>query len=482
MSISRHIFRKYSVRGVIGEEFDLFDVQCIGMAAGTYFLDLGYQKVTVGHDGRLSSPDMALALIGGLLATGVQVLDVGLVPTPVLNFSTDDLNAEAGIMVTASHNPPDNNGLKFRTDHTLQGNELLHIFEIAQSRRFRLQAQREDRQLREYVSQMTELVHLDRALKVVVDAGNGTNGIVVPTLLEELGCTVVPLYCDVDGHFPHRLPDPTVPGALDDLVTAVAQTQADLGVAYDGDGDRLAIVDEQGHVILADMLLILLARDLLDRKPGAKVVYELLCSQAVPDTVRQAGGVPVPSPVGYAAVHETMRREGASLGGEMAGHIFFDEPNFVFDDAILATVKILELASRSPNPFSVLLSDIPRYYNSPEIRPSCPDELKENVVDRVKASFEGREDCSLNTMDGVQMLFGDAWALVRVSQTQPKLSIRFEARTPERLAAVGQMVLREVQRQLTAVHASIPADTFNDYLAQVGVAPNEVDDASRRIS
>jgi len=475
LSIAPHIFRKYSVRGVVGEDFDVADAQRIGLAAGTYLSRLGCRRVVVGHDGRLSSPGINAALIDGLLTAGMEVLELGLVPTPVLNFSTDYLGADAGIMVTASHNPPDNNGLKFRTDHTLQGDELLDILKILHSGEFTLSPRPEQQAqkvqvIEEYRSRVADLVHLDRPLKVVVDAGNGTNGLVVPSLLEQLGCTVLPLYCEVDGNFPHRPPDPTVPGALADLEARVRQAGADLGVAYDGDGDRLAVVDEHGHTVLADMLLILLARARLAREPNIKVVYELLCSQAVPDAVREAGGVPIPSAVGYAAVHETMRREQAALGGEMAGHIFFDEPDFQFDDAILATARVLEIAASDPRPFSALLADIPRYYTSPEFRPQCPDEHKQEVVSRVREYFEKRPDCSLNTMDGVQVLFGDAWALIRQSQTQPRLSLRFEARNAERLASVGEMVLHVVQQYLTAVGTPIPTETMETYLTQIRAA------------
>jgi phosphomannomutase/phosphoglucomutase len=280
----------------------------------------------------------------------------------------------------------------------------------------------------------------------VVDGGNGTNGLIVSQLLRDLGCDVIEVYCTPDGNFPNRAPDPTEPGAVNDLATSVLSEKADLGVAYDGDGDRVALVDEQGNLVLGDQVLMLLARDVLIRRGPAKIVYEILCTQALADDIVAHGGTPIKTPSGYAYIHETMLDTGAALGGELSGHLFFDEPDFGFDDAILATVKLLDIVTQRRQPLSALVAELPAYYSSPELRVKCPDELKARVVETVKAEFGGKY--KIETLDGVRIHFNDGWALVRQSNTQPVISMRFEARSPEQLEEIQTKVQSFVEVQI----------------------------------
>ncbi|MGC8838884.1 MAG: phosphomannomutase/phosphoglucomutase [Anaerolineae bacterium] len=443
------IFRAYSIRGVVGRDLDAADVRALGQALGSALLERGRGTVAVGHDVRLHSPALAQALVEGLCAAGAEVRFLGLVPTPVLNFATDLLGADAGVAVTASHNPPDENGLKIRTDRTLLRPDLLTLRARAEEGRLRSgrgRAQREE--VREtYLGQVCARVQgLPFGLRAVVDAGNGTNGPWARALLERLGCTVTLLHGEPDGSFPHRSPNPLDPGSLTALQEAVRAQGADLGLAYDGDGDRLVVVDDRGEVVWADRILALLARRVLAERPGARVVHEVLCTQALADDVRAHGGVPVPSPVGYALVHERMREVGAVLAGEMAGHFFFDDPQFHFDDALLATARVVEMVARAGQPLSRLLADLPVYCTSPERRIPCPDGKKEAVVAALERAYRGRRP--VETLDGVRVQFEEGWGLVRASQTQPALSMRFEARTPEALAAIEAELAARVQEVL----------------------------------
>jgi len=435
--VNSSIFREYSIRGVVDQDLDTTTMRTLGQALGTYVLDDGGSTVLVGHDARIHSPSLSQSFVEGVLGAGADVIFLGLAPTPVINFAADLLGAHAGVVVTASHNPPEYNGLKIRTDHTLQGRELLALRDLAQAgqlRQGRGRARRESVQ-ETYLGLVVSRVRGQRlGLRVAVDGGNGTNGPLVQTLLARLGCETVLLHGEPDGRFPNRSPNPLSPGSLDALQESVRSEGADLGVAYDGDGDRLVVVDEGGSLVWADLLLALLARPVLARHPGAKVVYEVSCSQALVDDVLAHGGVPVPSPVGYALVHQRMREVGAVLGGEMAGHLFFADPQFRFDDAILATAKVLEMVALAGRPLSALLAELPEYHTSPEQRVFCPDEQKEGVVAALADTYRGQR--SLEMLDGVRVAFDEGWGLVRASQTQPAVSMRFEARTPEVLAAI----------------------------------------------
>jgi len=451
IGVNPGIFREFSIRGIADQELTDETVTRIGRAIGTFFRQRGSTTLVVGRDGRNSSPRISRALIAALLQSGLHVTDIGVVPTPVHNFATDHYAADGGVMVTASHNPPEYNGLKIRTDDTLHGEPLQSLYHLAARGEFVTgtgQLSQAD-PLPLYLERVKAHARLSPErqppLKVVVDGGNGTNGPVVPQLLRDLGCQVVELYCDLDGNFPNRDPDPTAPNATADLSELVRTEGADLGLAYDGDGDRLALVDEQGNPVLGDQILMILARDRLKRGP-ARVVYEILCTQALADDVTAHGGEPVMTPSGYAFVHQAMRDTGAALGGELSGHLFFNEPGFRFDDAILGTIKLINVVAQSRRPLSALVAELPAYHSSPELRLPCPDEVKAKVVAQVRTHFEGRH--RVDTLDGARIHFGDGWALVRRSNTQPVISMRFEALSAGRLKAIQNQVQSLVEAEI----------------------------------
>jgi phosphomannomutase/phosphoglucomutase len=447
MNLNPRIFREFSIRGIADRDLTDDVVIAVGWAIGATFTRRGSASLVVGRDARLSSPRVGQSLIAGLVQAGIHVTDVGVVATPVHNFATDFFQADGGVMVTASHNPAEYNGFKIRTDRTLQGDDLAAIYHLAVARVSHETVGAGHVRLAEalppYLECIKSYADVWRPLKVVVDAGNGTNGPIVPALLRSLDCEVIELNCEPDGSFPNRDPDPIAPGAMAALSALVQSAGADLGLAYDGDGDRLALVDEQGHPILGDQILMLLARDALRCAP-AKIVYEVLCSQALADDVRAHGGQPVMVPCGYAFVHQAMREHRAAMGGEFSGHLFFDDPNFRFDDSILATIKLLNVVARRRHSLSSLIAELPTYHSSPSIRLACPDEVKGHVVEQVRRHY--RASYPVDELDGARIDFGDGWALVRASNTQPALSLRFEARSAERLEELQTQVMRQVDQ------------------------------------
>jgi phosphomannomutase/phosphoglucomutase len=451
-------------------DYDLTDevVVTVGRATGAFFNQRGGKSLVVGRDGRNSSPRLSHSLIQGLRHAGLKVIDLGLVPTPAHHFATDFYRADGGVMITASHNPPEHNGLKIRSEHrTLYADEIQEIYRLAMIEAANptpgVTITAGSVELADIIPVYLERLKAQadfqavRPLKIVVDGGNGTNGLIVAQLLRDLGCQVSELYSEPDGNFPHRSPDPTASGALADLSAQVQAEKADLGLAYDGDGDRLALVDEQGRRVLGDQIMMILARDILQRSSSgspqggpAKIVYEILCTQALADDVIAHGGEPVMTPSGYAFVHEAMQQSGAALGGELSGHLFCHEPEFRFDDAILATVKLLNVVAPSLQPLSARVATLPAYHSSPELRLPCPDTAKAVVVEFVKTQFA--PDYKVDTLDGARIHFAEGWALVRQSNTQPVISMRFEARSPEHLAAIQSrvqpLVEAEIKRQI----------------------------------
>ncbi len=450
--MNQDIFREFSIRGVADQELTDDIVAVIGQAIGTFLKHQEKFTLLVGRDVRNSSARISRVLIDGLIQTGVQVTDIGQVPTPVLNFTVDSQQGDGGIMITASHNPPEYNGFKIRTDHILSGDELQKICRIIQTEDFAspVASELSDRSINsidplpDYLGQLKTLAQ-PLSFKVVVDGGNGTNGPIVCQLLRDLGCEVTELYCEPDGNFPNRNPDPTKSGAVADLSALVRSEGADLGVAYDGDGDRLVVVDEQGNVVLGDQVLMILARDALRQGP-AKIVCEILCTQALADDIKAHGGEPIMTPSGYAFVHKAMQDSGAVLGGELSGHIFLNEPGFRFDDAILGTVKLLNVVKGSRQPLSELVAELPAYYSSPELRIPCPDSVKGQVVEQVQSHFQ--RGYKVDTLDGARIHFDGGWALVRQSNTQPKISMRFEARTAKDMETIQSEVQPFVETKI----------------------------------
>jgi len=442
LSVSRAAFRAYDVRGVAGAEVNASVMEVMGQAFGTFVQrQTGRNRIVTGRDVRLTSADFQQAVIRGLLQAGCEVIDVGQVPTPVLSFAANHLFTAGGVMVTASHNPAEFNGLKFQVGaQALAGQELQYLERLIA--RNALIGGREgtltQREVEEdYIACVESKVQLRRPLRIVIDGGNGVAGPLAVRLMERLGCSVVSLYCQPDGHFPHHPPDPAVADNLRDLSRRVREVGADLGLAFDGDGDRLGVVDERGEIVLPDQYLALLARDLL-RKGPAKIVFEVKCSQALVDEIVRCGGIPVMSKCGGAFVAERMRQEKAVLGGELSGHLLFDDPPVGYSDAIFGAARLLAYIASEDAPLSALVASLPRYVSTPEIRIPCADARKFQIVEAVRDHF--LDHWPILDIDGVRVDFGDGWALVRASNTEPKLSLRFEARTPRRLREIRQIV------------------------------------------
>ncbi len=447
--INPHLLRGYSFRGLADRDLPDEVVARLGYAAGTYFARLGERTVVLARDARLSSPRIRATLRSALLHSGVRVIDIGLVPTPVHNFATDLYGPAAGVMVTASHNPPEYNGLKLRRERTLDVHELREIIALA-ARSSPPPAPPPDADvfltwmdvIPTYLERVRRYTDVRRALKVVLDGGDGTNGPLVAPLLRALGCQVVEINCIPDGHFPHRDPDPTAPDAVDALAAMVRREAAEIGLAFDGDGDRLVVVDEQGTRILGDQIMMWLARDVLRQQPGARIVFEALCTRALYDDVLAHGGEPIVTPTGYAYVHAAVLDHAAALGGELSGHLFFHLPDFRFDDAILGALRLLSLLSRDTTPLSEMVRALPAYRSSPPLRIACSDSAKKEVVARVRDHFV--RTWPVDELDGVRIDFGDGWGTVRASNTQPALVLRFEARSDKRLAEITHWVMKQV--------------------------------------
>lgn len=438
--MEREIFREYDIRGIVGETLDTDGARTLGKGFGTYLGTQGGRTVAVGRDNRLSSLDLQQAVIAGLVSTGLQVIDLGQLPTPAFYFSVIHLQIDGGIMITASHNPPHYNGFKMRRgERAVFGEEIQKIREIIEKSSFTVGRGRSEKRdiVDDYLSAITSRIRLKRPLKVVADAGNGTAGPLVAPLLKGLGCEIVELYCEPDGTFPHHLPDPTVESNLVDLIAQVKEQGADVGVAYDGDGDRLGAVDENGSIVWGDQLLSLFSVEILQRKP-APVVFDVKCSQALIEMIQQCGGTPVMWKTGYPNIQAKMIEVQAPVGGEMSGHFYFMDDYFGFDDGIFTSCRLLQLISNTDQSLSELLRALPHYQSTPEIRAECSEKEKFRIVQELKAYFEERYE-TIN-VDGIRILFEDGWALIRASNTQPILVLRFEAKTQERMKEIQKIV------------------------------------------
>src|SRR6266540_4354660 len=424
------IFREYDIRGVVGRDFDVADMERIGLAFGTYVRQRGGKCLAVGRDHRASSESFCAALTKGLQTTGCDVVDVGLVPTPLLYFSLFHLNTDGGCMITASHNPAEYNGIKLVFGRgALYGDEIQLIRQLAENGPFAQGAsQRTEAEVRSaYMAYITAQLQLRRRLRVVVDAGNGTSGLVVQDLLRRLGCEVYELFCEVDGTFPNHHPDPTVPENLTDIIREVKARRADVGLAYDGDSDRLGVIDERGEIIWGDRLLVLFAREILSRQPGAKVIFDVKCSQVLIDDIRQHGGKPIMWLTGHSLIKKKLYEEQAALAGEMSGHMFFADGYFGYDDAIYASCRLLQILDRANVPLSTLFDDLAVTYSTPEIRVACADEDKFGVVAQLKVTFQQEgQVLEVITIDGARIIFADAWDLVRASDTKPAMVLHVD--------------------------------------------------------
>ncbi len=439
------IFREYDIRGIAGTDMTESEVTRIGAAVGTYLRRRERKRIVVGRDCRVTSPAYAERVIEGLLGTGCDVIDIGICPTPVFYFAIHHLSAEGGVMVTASHNPPDYNGFKLCIGlDSIHGPAIGKIREMIDAEDFLTGegVRSEAEVIGDYIDYVAGIISIPRPLRVGVDAGNGTAGPVAVPLLKRFGCEVVDLYCEMDGTFPNHEADPTVRKNMEDLIGLVRREGLDLGIGYDGDGDRIGVVDEAGRIVYGDRLMILLAREILERKPGATFIAEVKCSQTLYDDITSRGGRAIMWKTGHSLIKEKMKAEGAALAGEMSGHLFFADRYLGYDDAIYATGRLLEILGRSDGPLSALLADVPETVTTPEIRVDCPDREKAEVVRRVADRLSGKYD--VIDIDGVRVRFDDGWGLVRASNTQPALVLRFEAADEDRLAEIRGFLEGEV--------------------------------------
>ncbi len=447
------VFREYDIRGVADRDFPDDFVRDLGRAIGTHLVQAGARRIAVGRDCRVTSPRMHAALLDGLLATPLHVVDVGVVPTPVLYFAAFHFDLDGGVQITGSHNPPEDNGFKIlRGKSTIYSQEIQALRERLVARDFVAGAgTREERDVvRPYIDHArSRLVLGARRPQVVVDAGNGTGGAVAVPLYRELGFDTVPLYCEMDGRFPHHHPDPTLEHNVADLKAAVAREGAELGIAFDGDADRIGVMDSRGRMVWGDQLMILFARAILAEEPGATFVSEVKCSQALYDEIERAGGHAIMWKVGHSLIKAKMKQVGAVLAGEMSGHIFFAHRYLGFDDAIYAGARLLEILSRTDQTLDALVDTLPAMINTPEIRLDMPDDIKVEVVRRAAEHF--RRDHRVVDIDGARILYEDGWGLVRASNTQPALVLRFEARTAEALARIR----RDVEAALAAIRKEL---------------------------
>ena len=446
--IPGHIFREYDIRGLHETELTNETAEAVGQAFATRIRAEGGVRVALGQDVRPSSERLARAAERGMISAGMLVERVGTVPTPALYYAVASRGLDGGMMITGSHNPPEFNGFKMAKQKLpLYGAEILEMRraiqagELSQAPAGRWAAQPI---LDDYRAMLVDRCKSPRGLRVVMDCGNGCAGTVVPQVFERMGHTVVPLFAELDGSFPNHLPDPTVPALLVDLQKKVKETGADLGIGFDGDADRIGAITGSGRIVWGDQLLALFARDVLTRVPGGRIIFDVKCSQALSEDILAHGGVPEMWKTGHSLIKKRLAETGAPVAGEMSGHMFFSEGFFGFDDALFAAGRLLRYVAASGRTLDQLVESLPQYFSTPETRLPCPEERKFQVPEILKAEFAGK--FKIIDIDGIRVEFGDGWGLVRASNTQPVLVVRFEARTETRLAEIKETMMSALRR------------------------------------
>lgn len=455
--LCNEIFRAYDIRGIVDEQLSAAMLYHIGLAVGTQVIRNGEDSIAVGADGRLSSPRLSLALMAGLADTGCRVLDLGAVPTPVLYFGVKTLGTASGIMLTGSHNPSNYNGCKIVIGgQTLANESIIALHDL-------IEVQDYERGIGEieehfvdqaYQDRISHDIKLAKPLKVVLDAGNGIAGNIAPKLFKQLGCEVIPLFCEVDGNFPNHHPDPGKPANLVDLQDAVAKHKADIGLAFDGDGDRVGVITNTGEMIYPDKLLMLFAEDVISRNPNAEIIYDVKCTRLLEPFIQDKGGIPTMWKTGHSLIKSKMIETGALLAGEMSGHIFFKERWYGFDDGIYSAVRLCEILANNIAPASAIFSRFPEDVSTPEININVTEDEKFGFVEQLQnAQFPTGK---VSTIDGIRVDYKDGWGLVRASNTTPVLVLRFEGESE----AVLQRIQKEFQHHLHAVNTKL---TVPDY-------------------
>ncbi|HAF17230.1 MAG: phosphomannomutase/phosphoglucomutase [Thermacetogeniaceae bacterium] len=449
MMMNKAIFRQYDIRGHADRDLTDDTVRLIGQAFGTYVQEQGTNEVLVGRDNRLSSDRLHKMLLKGLLDSGCHVIDIGLVVTPILYFAREHFGISGGVMITGSHNPPEDNGFKLACgEGTIYGDQIIKLRDMITANKFRSGSG--TLHVRDvvdsYLQMLTDKIKLGgRPLKVAVDCGNGTASLFAEKILNNWGCEVFPLYCESDGTFPNHHPDPVKTANLAQLKKTVLKNRADLGVAYDGDADRLGVVDDQGNVVWGDKLMCLFWREILAKHPEELAIVEVKCSQSLVDEIKRLGGKPIFYKTGHSLIKAKMKETGAVFTGEMSGHMFFADEYYGYDDALYATGRLLRILSQQDKPLSQLLADIPHYHSTAETRIPCPDEKKFQVVKNLVEQF--RQQYEVIDIDGVRVLFDDGWGLVRASNTQPVLVARCEAKTKEGLQNNCAVIKNAIRQQ-----------------------------------
>ncbi len=446
--MNQNIFREYDIRGIVGEQLTDETVALLGKAIGTFFNRNGAKRIAVGYDARESGTRFRDLLVKGFNETGCDAVLIGRVPTPVLYHTVFTKDVDGGVMITGSHNPPDHNGFKICLGKsTLFGSQIQEIKQIALSNEFSSGAGTSEtiEVLADYEADILSKINLGtRKLKAVIDGGNGMGGVTGVPVYEKLGIELVKLFTEPDSNFPNHHPDPTVTENLQDCIAAVKESGADLGIAFDGDGDRIGLIDETGRIIWGDELMVLLSREILKENPGATIIAEVKCSQNLFDDIKKRGGNPIMWKAGHSIIKSKMKETHAALAGEMSGHIFFADRFYGFDDATYAGARVLEILSKTDKKLSELLGDLPETFSTPELRVDCADEEKFAVVEKIAHEFAKTNE--VITIDGARILFENGWGLVRASNTQAILVMRFEADSEENLTKIREIVETEVKK------------------------------------
>ena len=447
MTINPEIFRESDIRGLVNEDLTPEFVKSLGKAIGTLLRRMGGRTLTLARDIRPSSYQISYILGKGILSTGCNIIDIGTIPTPVSYFSQYYLDCDGGVMITGSHNPAAFNGFKISiAKNSLYGETIRELYRIILNQDYESgKGWHEAREIKEaYIQNIKDRIQISKPIKTVVDGGNGCFGLIGPELMGRLGLDPIEIFCEPDGTFPNHHPDPTTEENLRSLKTKVLQENAEVGIGFDGDVDRIGVIDDRGNIVWGDHLLIIFARHILNRHPGATIVGEVKCSQNLFQDIKNKGGVPVMTSSGHSLIKKKMRETGALLAGEMSGHIFFADEYYGYDDAIYAACRLLQILDGTHIKLSELLIDLPKTFYTPEIRIECPDQQKFKIADDIAKQFRGRFD--INETDGARIDFSDGWALIRASNTQPALVLRFEAQSEARLKELQELMNERLAR------------------------------------
>lgn len=440
-SVSNAIFRTYDIRGLVGKELTIDSVYTIGLAIGSEAIDRGQKKIAIGRDGRLSGPDFLKALAAGIMKSGCDVINIDEVTTPILYYAANVLDTQSGVMITGSHNPPEYNGIKIVIGGvTLYEKAIQDLYRRIIADNFHYGEGKEQKEdlLDQYIKRVTDGIKLVKPLKIVIDCGNGVGGKVAPRLFKALGCEVTELFCEVDGHFPNHHPDPSIMENLKDLIIAVKAHNADIGLAFDGDADRIGVVTSKGDVVLPDRQMILFARDILKRYPGAAIPFDVKCSRHLTNEITKSGGKPVMIRTGHSLIKAKINELKSPIGGELSGHIFFKERWYGFDDGIYVAARLLEIVAQDGRSSADIFAEVPNSINTPELKLNIAEDLKFKLIENfiTKANFE---DANVTTIDGIRVDFKDGFGLMRASNTSPAITFRFEGDTKEALERIEKI-------------------------------------------